>query len=113
MLTGDNLFTGIHIVRTSGIMHSNKGVLLGVLNQKGNVTDMAVELAMSGEAWQVLLCTEKKYALAPFIRVFGRCSPLDKVSVVDAWIRFHLGFTTMMHGDGGTTVGPCERQTLD
>jgi magnesium-transporting ATPase (P-type) len=114
MLTGDNLHTGIYIARASGLMDAEKSVLLGVLNKEGivvwkdeNETDMeepkfqdssntmGVELAMSGEAWQVLLSTEKKFAvsLAPFIRVFGRCSPLDKVSVVDAFSS--LGFTTM------------------
>ena len=124
MLTGDNLHTGIQIARTSGLMDKTKAVLLGVLDEEGNViwkdeadaemewpevdetvTDMSVELAMSGQAWQTLLSTEKEYAvaLAPFIRVFGRCSPLDKVSVVDTFSA--LGFTTMMTGDGGNDCG--------
>ncbi|CAB9505716.1 Probable cation-transporting ATPase 13A4 [Seminavis robusta] len=124
MLTGDNLHTGIHIARKSGIMDKDKMVLLGVLNKVGDVVWMAeddtemekpsikdsakeltVELSMSGEAWQVLLNTDKVYAIevAPFIRVFGRCSPLDKVSVVDTFTS--LSFTTMMCGDGGNDCG--------
>ncbi|CAB9523325.1 Probable cation-transporting ATPase 13A4 [Seminavis robusta] len=124
MLTGDNLHTGIHIARKSGIMDKDKSVLLGVLNKEEDVVwmdeddtemdrpsikdsakELTVELSMSGEAWQVLLDTDKVYAteVAPFIRVFGRCSPLDKVSVVDTFTS--LSFTTMMCGDGGNDCG--------
>lgn len=124
MLTGDNLHTGINIARKSGIMEPKKSVIIGVLDSSDQVVwknesddstnqpnadakarERSVELAMSGEAWQVLLRTQKDYAiaLAPFIRVFGRCSPLDKVSVVDTFTS--LGFTTMMCGDGGNDCG--------
>jgi magnesium-transporting ATPase (P-type) len=124
MLTGDNLFTGIHIARKSSIIASKKEVLLGILDKDGSIIwkdendgereqpvvrksdlELAVELAMSGEAWQVLLTTNKESAisLAPYVRVFGRCSPLDKVSVVDTFSS--LGFTTMMCGDGGNDCG--------
>jgi magnesium-transporting ATPase (P-type) len=130
MLTGDNLFTGIYIARKAGIIMAStttttQDVLLGVLSKENiivwkdendvereepaiaklNAPDRTTELAMSGEAWQVLLATNKEYAisLAPFVRVFGRCSPLDKVSVVDTFT--HLGFTTMMCGDGGNDCG--------
>jgi magnesium-transporting ATPase (P-type) len=124
MLTGDNLYTGIHIARKSGIIASQKEVLLGILDKDGKInwkdendvkqeqpvvhksdSELTVELAMSGEAWQVLLATNKESAitLAPFVRVFGRCSPLDKVSVVDTFTS--LGFTTLMCGDGGNDCG--------
>jgi magnesium-transporting ATPase (P-type) len=129
MLTGDNLFTGIHIARKAGIIMASsttQQVLLGVLSKDNTIVwrdeddvereepvipklkddrDRTTELAMSGEAWQALLATNKEYAisLAPFVRVFGRCSPLDKVSVVDTFT--HLGFTTMMCGDGGNDCG--------
>jgi magnesium-transporting ATPase (P-type) len=129
MLTGDNLFTGIHIARKAGIIMASsttQNVLLGVLNKDNTIVwrdendvereepvvpklkddgDQTTELAMSGEAWQALLATNKEYAisLAPYVRVFGRCSPLDKVSVVDTFT--HLGFTTMMCGDGGNDCG--------
>lgn len=125
MITGDNLFTGIHIARESGIMHEDKGAVLGVLDKSGKVvwrdendaemespaavvesdSERTIQLTMSGGAWQVLLSTNREYAtaLAPFIRVFGRCSPIDKVSVVDTFSA--LGFTTMMCGDGGNDCG--------
>jgi predicted P-type ATPase len=127
MLTGDNLYTGIHVARKTGIIASGMGVILGVLSKDGNVIwrgedDVqreeprvgetgesseltGVELAMSGEAWQTLLSQNKGYAvsLAPLIRVFGRCSPHDKVSVVDTFT--DLGYTTLMCGDGGNDCG--------
>jgi predicted P-type ATPase len=125
MLTGDNLFTGIHIARKSRIMMNEKAVLFGTLNEGGTVlwkdeddiereeptivgksaTELTVELAMAGDAWQMLLSQNRSYALslAPFIRVFGRCSPQNKVSVVDTFT--DLGFTTMMCGDGGNDCG--------
>jgi magnesium-transporting ATPase (P-type) len=125
MLTGDNLYTGIHIARKSGLLLPDKQVLLGVLDKAGNVTwqneedeveverpdvnvddlELSVELCMSGDAWRVLLTTDKEYAttLAPFCRVFGRCSPLDKVSVVDTFTS--LNCTTFMCGDGGNDCG--------
>jgi magnesium-transporting ATPase (P-type) len=125
MLTGDNLFTGVHIARQASIIMNQKAVLFGTLDEGGRViwkdeddiereeptivgkstTELTVELAMAGEAWQMLLSQNRPYAisLAPFIRVFGRCSPQDKVSVVDTFT--DLGLTTMMCGDGGNDCG--------
>ena len=126
MLTGDNLYTGIHIARECGILEDEKKeVILGVIDSKDgnliwiNENDVeqeqpkvnkdksypSVHLAMMGEAWQALLSQDKEYAItiAPFVKVFGRCSPLDKVSVVDTYTS--LGFTTMMCGDGGNDCG--------
>ena len=63
------------------------------------------QLAMSGEAWYHLLHTNKEYAIqvAPYIHVFGRCAPHEKVSVVDTFV--DLGWTTLMCGDGGNDCG--------
>ena len=130
MLTGDNLFTGIYIARKSGILGEATPATLCIvdeisaeltwLTEGGHVSDRPPLLSllyqldqqgpvpavvMTGEAWQLLLMKEPEYAnaVAPFIRVVARCSPHDKVSVVDTFVR--LGFTTMMCGDGGNDCG--------
>jgi magnesium-transporting ATPase (P-type) len=119
MLTGDNLFTGIYIARESGIIPKDSQVTIGQLDDTDNlvwtsedgapehapVVTKATQVAMSGEAWQQLLRRNRAYAfaLAPCLHVVGRCSPHDKVSVVDTFVS--LGFVTMMCGDGGNDCG--------
>ncbi|CAB9500019.1 Probable cation-transporting ATPase 13A4 [Seminavis robusta] len=126
MLTGDNLHTGIHVARESGMIAQESTVVLGVIEDVGldvswisesgsqvnaptlgllqnSGGDMVV--AMTGEAWRFLLKSQPDYAsaLAPFICVVGRCTPHDKVSVVDTFVA--LGRKTMMCGDGGNDSG--------
>jgi len=118
MVTGDNLYTGIYIAQNSGILSDGK-VTIGQLDGAGKIAwsnddgeaqeepslDQSTQLALTGEAWCHLLRSRQEYALAlaPTIRVFGRCSPLDKVSVVDTFVG--LDFVTMMVGDGGNDCG--------
>ncbi|CAB9524521.1 Probable cation-transporting ATPase 13A4 [Seminavis robusta] len=119
-LTGDSLYTGIFIARKSGIIPKGESVTIGQLIETHeeivwtdeednpqtapNVTERT-QVVMSGEAWQQLLSRQRTYAfaLAPSLRVVGRCSPQDKVSVVDTFVS--LGFVTMMCGDGGNDCG--------
>jgi magnesium-transporting ATPase (P-type) len=109
MLTGDNLFTGVYVARQSGIIPKDAPVHIGQLeeevvwtNEEGDFVRIDPTftapgyVVLSGEAWCHLLLTRRKYAisLAPSIRVVGRCSPQDKVSVVDTFV--NLGFVTLM-----------------
>eukprot|EP00934_Nitzschia_sp_Nitz4_P005704 Nitzschia sp. Nitz4//scaffold440_size7261//1106//5402//NITZ4_009160-RA/size7261-snap-gene-0.0-mRNA-1//-1//CDS//3329552021//5694//frame0 len=125
MLTGDSVYTGIHIARKAGLILRKDNAILGVLNENGamqwinekdevlatptlaELSDKAggIALAMSGAAWSHLLKHDREQALAlvPFVRVFARCSPHDKVSVVDTFAS--LGATTFMCGDGGNDAG--------
>lgn len=123
MLTGDSLFTGIHIARESGLIEKHQRVIIASV-EDGEILWSTEEnvvkidkpmpetlsirhhaLAMTGETWQQILATDPGYALriAPLIHVYGRCSPHDKVSVVDTFVA--LGFKTMMCGDGGNDCG--------
>ncbi|CAB9522557.1 Probable cation-transporting ATPase 13A4 [Seminavis robusta] len=126
VVTGDNTLVGIRVAREAGIMSRAKKVVLGTINTEGadgeivwtDETGMAstmpsrerletndIEIALSGSAWLALLRTDPKLAkyMAPFVRVFGRCTPHDKVSVVDTFVE--LGFITCMVGDGGNDCG--------
>ena len=60
---------------------------------------------MTGEAWCHLLRRSRVYAfaLAPHVHVVGRCSPHDKVSVVDTFVS--LGYCCAAVGDGGNDCG--------
>lgn len=119
MVTGDNVLTGIRIAREAGIMDPEKAALIGTTDSAGKVTwanetgeqvslptfqeldTSDVEIAMSGKAWEVTVNGDKESArqLSKFVRVFGRCTPRDKVSVVDAFV--DDGCVTLMCGDGG------------
>lgn len=122
MLTGDSLYTGIHVARESGLIEQHQSVIVASIKGGKIVwsTEDAMKIdkpkvdrlcrrqnavAMSGETWQKILASEPEYSvkIAPLIRVYGRCSPHDKVSVVDTFVG--LGFKTMMCGDGGNDCG--------
>jgi magnesium-transporting ATPase (P-type) len=124
MLTGDSLLTGIHVAREAKIILPDGGVVvIGRLNNSGEVIWLdgkgehladpfeaadergSVQIAMTGEAWQVLLKLDREYArrLSGFLHLVARCSPQDKVAVVETFVG--LGFTTMMCGDGGNDCG--------
>jgi len=62
-------------------------------------------LAMTGELWRHLLQQNPKTALALGKKtlVFGRCTPLDKVSIVSSFVKYVD--ITLMCGDGGNDSG--------
>ena len=64
-----------------------------------------IELALSGGAWSALRTADPKDAakLASYVRVFGRCTPYTKLSVVETFVE--LGYVTLMSGDGGNDAG--------
>jgi cation-transporting ATPase 13A3/4/5 len=124
MITGDSLLTGICIARECKMIQPNKSVLLGSkVDASGVITwinesdeevslpsldslrESEIELAMTGEIWNALRMGSPKEVtgLAEYIRVVGRCTPFDKVSVISAFIE--LGHVTLMCGDGGNDCG--------
>jgi cation-transporting ATPase 13A3/4/5 len=124
MITGDSLLTGICIARECNMIQPDKSVLLGIkVDPSGVITwinecdeevslpsldslrESKVELAMTGEVWNALRVgsPKKVTGLAEYVRVVGRCTPFDKVSVISAFIE--LGHVTLMCGDGGNDCG--------
>lgn len=120
MITGDNVYTGIRVAREAGLCFSEHVVLCRLSNEKKmewiNVdSDIcvdkpyemseSVDLAITGEAWSDLLTNDPEYArqVVKYIRVFGRCNPLDKVSAISTLIQ--QGCITLMCGDGQNDCG--------
>ena len=128
MITGDSVLTGICIARESGMIEENRKVIVGSKSKvsEGTIewTDVDseevvdkprgdllassandVDLAMSGEAWTHLLLDDRQYAasIAKYVRVFGRCTPTDKVAVVSTFVE--NGYVTLMCGDGQNDCG--------
>jgi predicted P-type ATPase len=127
MLTGDSVLTGIHIARKGGMIDPAALVVLGKdIDQSGNVLwvdsitskpmdlpsiaelksqKSKMALAVTGKVWSHMLETDEDLArdLAYYIRVHGRCTPHDKVSVVSYFVK--MGFMTLMCGDGGNDCG--------
>lgn len=122
MVTGDSVLTGICIAKEAGIIKPDKTVLIGHYkddkffwtNEAGARVDLppvqspemrGMQLAVSGRAWESLLLTDPDSVgpLMDYIRVFGRCNPRDKVSVVSQYVK--AGHTTCMCGDGGNDCG--------
>jgi predicted P-type ATPase len=126
MITGDNVVTGVVIAREAGIIPPNTLVLLGRkstsdievewLDFDSNMlvsdpiqflssSDHNAELAITGEAWTLILEHDPKFAslIARRIRVFGRCTPSDKVSVIANFVE--MGNITLMCGDGQNDCG--------
>jgi len=123
MITGDHTLTGICIAKEAGLIKPNQTVIFGKSAKSGIIAwvdedDKAVSvpsinklesgdiaLAVTGEVWNTILADSKTNAreIAEYIRVFGRCTPNDKVSVVDCFVQ--AGITCCMVGDGGNDCG--------
>jgi magnesium-transporting ATPase (P-type) len=105
MVTGDNVYTGICIAKEAGIIKPNKLVLLAKMTGDNTIgwvnadsdeivkdpsedllrnANSNVDLAVTGKVWKEFLESDPKYAamIAKNIKVFGRCNPSDKVSIV-------------------------------
>ena len=124
MVTGDSVLTGICIARECGMINIAHNVILGNSTDEGGkvvwvdwLNDKAVtlpsfdelqnpngqiSLAIKGAVWASLSEHERE-ELAPFIRVYGRCTPQDKMSVVATFV--NMGHVTLMCGDGGNDCG--------
>eukprot|EP00562_Extubocellulus_spinifer_P019670 CAMPEP_0178587444 /NCGR_PEP_ID=MMETSP0697-20121206/26451_1 /TAXON_ID=265572 /ORGANISM="Extubocellulus spinifer, Strain CCMP396" /LENGTH=1269 /DNA_ID=CAMNT_0020223623 /DNA_START=323 /DNA_END=4132 /DNA_ORIENTATION=+ len=124
MVTGDSIYTGVCIARESGLIAPENQVLIGQLDERGQIVwtdgddvadapslkelqnpDSNTDLALSGEAWTALAARSKTEAVkfADHIKVFGRCSPNDKVAIVANFVK--QGRITLMCGDGGNDCG--------
>jgi Cation transport ATPase len=124
MVTGDNTLTGINIAREAGLIKQDQEIIFGKsvdnagiiswVNEDGEVTPMPsvgkiknrnIALAVTGKVWATLneQSQDNALSLAPYIRVFGRCTPLDKVSVIESFV--NNGTTCCMVGDGGNDCG--------
>jgi magnesium-transporting ATPase (P-type) len=126
IITGDNVLAGVAIAREAGMIRESSTLFVGrkisrreiqwinfdtedvtqepikdILDSGGD----CVNLAITGEAWDVLCSTEgnDSASIAKRIRVFGRCSPNDKVSVVSKFVE--NGSVTLMCGDGQNDCG--------
>ena len=115
--------TGIRIALQSGILLAHKEILVGSLSNENQLVwttergrtialpsiskleQGEIQLALSGKAWAYMVDNEPWLAnlLAPHIRVFGRCTPHDKVAVVRNMVE--SGKITLMCGDGGNDTG--------
>jgi len=131
MITGDSVLTGIHIAKECGLIAKDKKVILGShVNENGkivwvnDINDSPVsppslkslndpksktELAVTGAVWSVIMEESFEYAneLAKFVRVYGRCTPNEKVSIVSHFV--DSGIVTLMCGDGGNDIGALKR----
>ena len=126
MLTGDNILTGINVALECGMIDKGTVIVLGdkvLPNGEINWTDVSLHkplvvpitaldlstsdivLAVTGEVWRYLLENKQEYALqiSDHIRVYGRCTPYEKVSVISCFV--HKGEITLMCGDGGNDCG--------
>ena len=127
MITGDNILTGINIAQECNMIRPSSKVIIGAeLDASDNViwtdsiTDEVVkqpsleelmdpschiDLAVSGEVWSKMLehAPTQAVQLANHIKIYGRCTPNDKVSVVASFV--NEGFITLMCGDGGNDCG--------
>lgn len=118
MVTGDSVLTGINIAKEAGIIGLGKTVLIGSLengspvyrDESDEITELpayldiqssGAVLAVSGALWDYYINSDISQAkrLMEFIRVYGRCTPFDKVSVVSTFVG--AGYITLMAGDGG------------
>jgi predicted P-type ATPase len=126
MITGDNVLTGIAVAKEAGMIAPNEPVLIGKkvsrsliawVNTENSVDVRTneqileelslndVNLAITGAAWHVLCKTnpEQAVGIGKNVRVFGRCDPSDKVSVVTFFSE--QGHVTLMCGDGQNDCG--------
>ena len=124
MATGDSLLTGITIAKEAGMIKSGVKVLFcsdvpgpeedfqWIDEETETQTSLppidqlvsgaaGVELAVSGAVWEALIQRDMTVAgkMAHVIRVYGRCTPYHKVSVVTTFV--NMGSIVMMCGDGG------------
>jgi predicted P-type ATPase len=125
MVTGDSILTGIRVARECNLIKCEKVLVAMNIDEEGGViwvdeSDNVISppslenkkprgldynLAMTGSVWEHILNKDHSYALEllDHVRVFGRCTPGDKVSLISAMNQ--KGYITSMCGDGGNDCG--------
>eukprot|EP00437_Effrenium_voratum_P027608 CAMPEP_0181411004 /NCGR_PEP_ID=MMETSP1110-20121109/7641_1 /TAXON_ID=174948 /ORGANISM="Symbiodinium sp., Strain CCMP421" /LENGTH=1321 /DNA_ID=CAMNT_0023533589 /DNA_START=112 /DNA_END=4077 /DNA_ORIENTATION=- len=124
--TGDNTTTGVSIGRQCSIVSSKSRVLIGEMEdavggdvrwRDADAKDAKIpdwrsvagcELALSQSAfkWLVKERPEELTEMLPFVKVFGRMKPDDKIKVISLWQEHGAdGTVTGMTGDGGNDCG--------
>lgn len=123
MVTGDSVLSGLRAAGECGMLSVDKKVIVGSTDSSGEViwsdeSGAAVDLpsseylqsgmyevAVSGECWNILRTDNPKLIvdLSNSLRVVGRCTPYEKVSVVKSFVE--QGLITLMCGDGGNDAG--------
>ncbi|KAL3912222.1 MAG: hypothetical protein SGILL_006969, partial [Bacillariaceae sp.] len=123
IVTGDSVLNGICAAKECGIIDKRKALFIGLKKENAIVwsdeneepvedlpsiqqlTESHTQLAISGEAFSLFMTLDplKATEATPLIKVFGRCTPYDKVMVVNTFIK--AGSITMFCGDGGNDVG--------
>jgi phosphoserine phosphatase len=119
MVTGDSMLTGIRIAKEAGILHEGSRIVhcddvaggdvsklvwldeedrAVTLPPADQLSSSGLELAVSGSVWELLRSSSGSDALlyAQVIRVYGRCTPHHKVSVVSTFVE--QGKITLMCG---------------
>ena len=109
---------GIHIAMQAGIINPEIEVVIGNSIQDNgevewiNASDDTpakpsekTSLALTGDVWDYLLKHDPESALeyAKRTKVFGRCTPSDKVTIVSTSVE--MGEIVLMCGDGGNDCG--------
>ena len=113
-----HLALGIHIATQVGIIEPDSAVVIGdsvqlngqvewinFLDDSPTMPSENTVVALTGEVWNHLVHHDPKTAieLAKRTRVFGRCTPHDKVSIVSTFVE--MGEIVLMCGDGGNDCG--------
>jgi magnesium-transporting ATPase (P-type) len=119
VITGDAIHSGVCIAKEAGIINLDAEVYEGSLDEAGgvvwtnslnktisNICDYVQKnsntaLAVSGACWYKMLETDAKSVmhLRNNFRVFGRCTPQDKASIIMYYNEWDE--VTAMIGDGG------------
>jgi magnesium-transporting ATPase (P-type) len=108
----------VKIALAAGIIEPNRRVVIGDsirddgqidwLNYIDDTSAFPSEdtsIALTGKVWEYLLDHDPRSALeyAKRTKVFGRCTPDDKVSIVSTFVE--MGDITLMCGDGSNDCG--------
>ncbi|CEG75750.1 hypothetical protein RMATCC62417_10742 [Rhizopus microsporus] len=123
MITGDNAYTGVFIGQQCGLVPSQAPMVLGEVNGSNEDTliwtntetgqqiknidteleaNSSVELALTGNAFRLLV---EKGSIRQYlfrIRIFARMTPVDKMTCVELFMEKAI---TAMCGDGGNDCG--------
>lgn len=109
---------GIHIAMQAGIINPEVDVVIGnsiqsngevewisALDDTPTKPSEGTSMALTGEVWDYLLKHDPESALeyAKRTKVFGRCTPSDKVTIVSTSVE--IGDIVLMCGDGGNDCG--------